>query len=128
VGDKSFHIAVNGRKYCDYNFRCPLEDIRTITVHKDVQLINQVDHRQAYPSPFPQIQSEDRKNVFSNDVPKPFLPGQVLIITALPFGNPKGMFTLRFTEGDTKKQALHFNVRFHPHNMVVRNSMNDALE
>jgi hypothetical protein len=75
VGDNRFHIAVNGRKYCDYHFRYPLEDIRAITVQRDVQIVTQVDHRQAYPTPFPQIWSDDKKCVFSNDVPKPFLSG-----------------------------------------------------
>jgi hypothetical protein len=35
---------------------------------------------------------------------------------------------MRFTEGDMKKQVLHFNARFRPQNVVVRNSMNDNLE
>lgn len=53
--------------------------------------------------------------------------GHVMIITAIPFGNPRGMFIVRFTEGASKKQALHFNARFDPQYVVVRNSMNDDL-
>lgn len=51
-----------------------------------------------------------------------------MIITGIPYGNNIGMFTVCFTEGVAKKQALHFNVRFEPENVVVRNSMNDSLE
>lgn len=53
--------------------------------------------------------------------------GHVMVITAIPFGNPRGMFAIWFTEGATKKQALNFNVRFDPHYDVVRNAMNDDL-
>lgn len=50
-----------------------------------------------------------------------------MIVTAIPFGNPRGMFIIRFTEGASKKQALHFNARFDPQYVVVRNAMNDDL-
>lgn len=56
------------------------------------------------------------------------MSGHVLILTAIPFGNPRGAFILRFTEGESRKQALHLNPRFDPHYVVVRNSMNDNLE
>lgn len=51
-----------------------------------------------------------------------------MIITGIPYGNSRGMFTIYFTEGVTAKQALHFNVRFDPEYAVVRNSMNDNFE
>lgn len=51
----------------------------------------------------------------------------LLVITAIPFGNPSGEFTIHFNEGATKKQALQFNARFVPHIVVVRNAMNDDL-
>lgn len=53
--------------------------------------------------------------------------GHVMVIVAIPFGNPRGTFLIRFNEGTTKKQALHFNARFDPHYVVVRNAMNDDL-
>uniref|UniRef100_A0A1Q3FNQ5 Galectin n=1 Tax=Culex tarsalis TaxID=7177 RepID=A0A1Q3FNQ5_CULTA len=128
VGDDRFHVAINGHPYCTYGYRGPLADIRTIRIDKDIQQIVQVDHRQAYPAPFPAIQLEETFNTFSNDVPKPFLPGHVIIITAIPFGNPRGGFIIRFNENGTKKQALHLNPRFDPHYVVVRNSHTDTLE
>ncbi|KAL9694866.1 hypothetical protein quinque_014151 [Culex quinquefasciatus] len=128
VGDDKFHVAINGHPYCTYGFRGPLADIRTIRIDKDIQQIVQVDHRQAYPAPFPAIQLEETFNTFSNDVPKQFLPGHVIIMTAIPFGNPRGGFIIRFNENGTKKQALHLNPRFDPHYVVVRNSHTDTLD
>ncbi|XP_053681766.1 32 kDa beta-galactoside-binding lectin lec-3-like [Sabethes cyaneus] len=128
VGDDKFHIAINGQSYCTYMFRAALSEIRTITIFKDVQQITQIDHRQAFPTPFPAIQLEESFNSFSNDVPKPFFPGHVIVITAIPFGNPRGGFIIRFTENGSKRQALHFNPRFDPHYIVVRNSHTETLE
>lgn len=54
------------------------------------------------------------------------MPGHVLIMTGIPFGSPKGTFTMRFTEGDNrKKQGLHFNPRFALAGAVIRNTSND---
>uniref|UniRef100_A0A1B0CFH5 Galectin n=1 Tax=Lutzomyia longipalpis TaxID=7200 RepID=A0A1B0CFH5_LUTLO len=126
VGDSKFHIAINGCRYCTYMFRTPLEDIRAITVNHDIQVVNQVDHRQAFPSPYPPVQFDEAQLAFTNDVPKPFSAGHVIVITGIPYGNPKGLFIIRFTEGETKKQGLHFNPRFEAR-VVVRNSLNDNL-
>ncbi|XP_058811288.1 32 kDa beta-galactoside-binding lectin lec-3-like isoform X2 [Topomyia yanbarensis] len=128
VGDDKFHIAINGQPYCTYTFRAPLSEIRAISLFKDIQQIIQIDHRQAFPTPFPAIQLEETFNSFSNDVPKPFLPGHVIVITAIPFGNPRGGFIIRFMENGSKRQALHFNPRFDPHYVVVRNSHTETLE
>lgn len=54
--------------------------------------------------------------------------GHVIVITGIPYGNPKGWFLFRFTESATKKEGLHFNPRFEPYYVVVRNTMNDKLE
>lgn len=107
--------------------RLPLTDIRTLEICEDLQQIDQVDHRSAFPSPYPRIQLYDPTCVFSNDTPKPFLPGHLMVITGIPYGNPKGRFTIRFCENWTNKQALHFNVRFEPDFVIVRNSMTNAL-
>lgn len=125
VGDDRFHVAINGAAHSTFKFRLPLEDIRCIAVDKDVQNIHQVDHRQAFPFPYPPVQSTDLQNAFSNDTPKPFTPGNVVVITAIPFGNTHGSFILRFTQGDTARESLHFNPRFDG-KVVVRNSHNDS--
>lgn len=147
MDDTKFHIAFNNEAYCTYNYRVPVEDIRTIKLDYDVQEVTQVDHRTVYPSPMPVLQHEEPRMVFSNNVPRLFRPGElkrayaysevaidrstylvlghVIVITGIPYGNPKGWFFIRFTEGASNKQAYHISVRFDPHFLVVRNSMND---
>lgn len=48
-----------------------------------------------------------------------------MVITGIPYGNPRGWFLIRFTEAASKRQALHFNVRFDPYFIVVRNNMSE---
>lgn len=48
-----------------------------------------------------------------------------MIITGIPYGNPKGWFYFQFTEGAGRKQALHISVRFDPYFVVIRNSMSE---
>lgn len=127
VAADRFHIALNDMHYCTFTFRGDVGDIRTVKVSKDVQMIHQVDHRRVYPSPSPLVQNNDDFLSFSNDVPSHFSPGHAMIITAIPYGNPKGRFIISFYEKDTKKQALHFNPRFEPSNIVIRNSTKEDM-
>lgn len=114
VAEGKFQVSINGRPYCDFAYRMDIDQIRTISVTKDVAAITNIDHRQVYPYPHPIIQCNEPKYEFSNDVPKLFEPGHVIIMQAIPYGNPQGTFTIRFNEGDNpKKNALFFNVRFH---------------
>uniref|UniRef100_A0A182PG95 Galectin n=1 Tax=Anopheles epiroticus TaxID=199890 RepID=A0A182PG95_9DIPT len=129
VGDQQFHVAFEGSAVCTYPIKGSLAELRAITITKDVHQVLSVDHRQSFPYPFPALQGTDDLYYFSNDVPKPFLPGHIIIVTAIPFGNPRGGFILKFNENGSKRQALHFNPRFDPHYVVVRNShASDALD
>ena len=123
--DAKFYIAVNNVEFCTYDYRMPVDLIRTVQLKYDLQFVTQVDQRSIYPTPHPPIQFDDARNIFSNDVPRPFKPGHVMVITGIPYGNPKGWFYIRFNEAASKRQALHFSVRFDPHFVVVRNSMNE---
>lgn len=90
VGDDRFHISINGRDYCFFEFKAPLFEIHTISLNGDIQIVSQVDHRRIYPSLLPMIQFDDRRMAFSADVPRLFTPGNVIVITGIPSGNPNG--------------------------------------
>lgn len=79
VGDSKFHVAINNHPFCTYKFRIPVEEIRTVHLHYDLQVLTQMDHRSIYPRPIPAIQCDDTKIVFSNDVPELFKPGKFII-------------------------------------------------
>lgn len=127
VADDKFHIAINEQPFCTYNFRMPLEEIHAINIVGDVQCVTRVDHRRAYPSPWPMIQEDIKTDTFSSDAPRQYMPGHVMIITAMPSGNPAGSFGFRFTDGATKKQVFHMGVRFHQR-ATIFNGMTDSLE
>ena len=80
IGDQQFHIAVNNRPFCTYAYRLPAESIRTIQLKYDLQFVTQVDHRAVFPTPHPPVQFDDARNIFSNDVPKPFKCGKFLML------------------------------------------------
>lgn len=127
ASDDKFHISINGRPFCTYKYRIPLESIRTLEIRDHIQAIKQIDHRTAFPIPWPAIQASDFGKSFSNDIPILFSPGHLIVITAMCFDNKKGQFIIKFTESDTKREELHFSVRF-DQKVVVRNTMNKNYE
>lgn len=128
TGDDRFHVAINEQPFCTYAYRLPLESIHSLQVHGDVQRIFQVDHRRAYPSPWPYVQEDLKRGLeISASVPRAFIPGHVLIIQAIPSGNNNGNFTVRFYEGSSKRQMFHLSIRFNQR-VTVANSMTEALE
>lgn len=128
--DDQFYIQLNGKPYCTYKYRLPLEENLYLYVlgygRAAIENFRQIDHRRTLPYSWPWLQITDQNNEFSNEVPDRFQPGDVLVITGLPYGTPVGRFALRFMEGDTKRESLHFNVRF-DQKAVVRNAMNPDL-
>lgn len=127
VGDEKFHISINGINFCTYKYRMPLNVIRSIIVCRDVQSVHQIDHRQIYPSPRPIVQFDNPVMVFSNDTPKQFTEGHVVIVTGIPYGNPRGMFLIRLTEEENlKKEILHFNPRFENEIVVRTHALGDG--
>lgn len=78
LGDTRFHIAINDQPYCVFYYRMAPQLIRTIEVTRDIQSVNQIDHRSVYPSPWPLLQQEAGYLVFSNDVPRQFSPGTLI--------------------------------------------------
>ncbi|XP_053962692.1 32 kDa beta-galactoside-binding lectin isoform X1 [Anastrepha ludens] len=125
--EEKFHISINNRPFCTFRYRLPLKSLRTIEVCEQIQVIKQIDHRAVFPYPWPAIQASDFGKAFSNDSPIMFSPGHLIVITARCFDNKKGQFIIKFLESDTKREELHFSVRF-DQKAVVRNSMNKAFE
>lgn len=113
VGDEKFHVSINEQPFCTFNFRTTLDMIKTIQVQGEVQKIFQVDHRRIFPSPWPYIQEDTHRGLeFSADVPRQFMPGHVIVVHAIPTGNPSGSFFLRMNEGSTTRQMFHLSARF----------------
>lgn len=74
--DLKFYIAVNNSEFCTYDYRMPVDLIRTVQLKYDLQFVTQVDHRSTFPTPHPPVQFDDARNIFSNDVPQPFKSGE----------------------------------------------------
>lgn len=74
------------------------------------------------------ILNVDSTRLLQNQSTVQLLVGHVIVITGIPYGNPKGWFLLKFNEAASKRQALHLSVRFDPHFVVVRNHMNERGE
>lgn len=128
VATDRFLVAVNKEDYCVYNFRAQLENVQSITINKDVEKVYQVDHRHVFPFLWPRIQSRDCGLVFKSDVPENFKPGTLIIITAVPYGNPEGTFSIRLSDVDNlRKNYIFFNARFNQQ-VVFRSITNDSGE
>lgn len=76
IGDQKFHIGVNNQPFCRFDYRLPIETIRTVQLERDLQFVTQVDHRSVFPFPHPPVQFDDTRNIFSNDIPRPFKYGK----------------------------------------------------
>lgn len=128
TGDEKFHIAINDQPYCTFNYRLGLENIHAIAVGGDVQKIYQVDHRKAFPSPYPILHTEcGRTSELSFDYPRPLFPGHVFVISAIPSGIAKGNFYIHLDHGTSDRQMFHVSTRFNQRAMVV-NSQTETSE
>lgn len=120
--ENKFYISINNRKFCTYNYRLPLEKLKTIEVNGHIQTIKQVDHRTIFPSPWPPIHSSDFGKAFSNDIPILFTPGHVIVLKARCYDNEKGIIIFKFLDYDTKREEFHMSCRFE-NKIIVRNAM-----
>lgn len=92
-----------------------------LQIQGDVEVIKQVDHRFVFPFLHPVVQPRKITHNFSNDIPLPPRAGLVMVVKGMPIGNAQGGFTIRIFVGNSGQQALHFDVRFAPQNVVARN-------
>lgn len=125
VGDLGFNVAVNGDAFCTFEHRMACNDLKALTIYFNVEAITGIDHRRVFPQPHPVIQCNDDTVAFSHDFPDLPRPGDVVVISAVPVGNPMGRFEVQFNQGcNTDKEALHISTRF-DENCVVRNDRDD---
>jgi Galactoside-binding lectin len=125
VGDDRFHVSINDEKFCTFDFKMPVKNVKTILVTGDLEVVTQADHRKVFPVVYPLVSSDHEDVVFQGLIPKRFSPGHVIVITGEVTGNPDGEFTIMFNENDSRRQVIHFNPRLYDENVVV-NTMNDT--
>ncbi|XP_059616307.1 galectin-9-like [Phlebotomus argentipes] len=109
-----FRIAFDGKPFCTYAYRLPLEGICAFSVSYGVEKITQLDHRQVYPSPWPPIQMDEPNLSFSADFPIQFSPGHCIYIAGTCSENSAGQFVIFFVDGSSnpsKKLSFYFNQR-----------------
>lgn len=128
VNHDRFHIALNGKDYCDFLFRMPLNRVKVLQVLQDVEYIRRADHVTAYPSPYPGQYMREGPFSFSNDTPAPLTKGQVIVLHAVALGNAKGNFAVHFLNSQAPKTAIVFNVALPPKNLLTRAYINERNE
>jgi hypothetical protein len=117
-----FDVAINGLPYCQYHHRMPMQNVRTIIVERDVELIRAVSQRRVTPYMYPSRTFPiDHRLAFTQEIPNPPKPGTVIVVTATPTGNSRGRFVIVLRQGIAKQQALHISTRF-ADGSVVRNT------
>lgn len=127
AGESKFHIALNGENFSEYKYQTSLHHIKSIKVTGDLEKVTQIDHRRAFPTPWPPVQEDFSSIGFSCDTPQRFVPGSIIIMRMIVTGSINGNFFIRFNDRASKKQLFHFNPRFQER-LIIVNCMNDSLE
>jgi hypothetical protein len=125
VGDDRFHVSINDKAFCTYNFRLPLNQIKAVTVSGDVDKITQMDHFLVFPLIYPLVGNEEVELAFSGFIPRKFKPGHVVLISGVASGNPEGEFVIFFSENDSNRQLIHLNPRFDQQEVVINSMLGD---
>lgn len=123
LGDSRFHISINDKSFCTYDFKGALKEIRAVSVSGDVDSVTQMDHRLVFPSLYPLVNNDTPDVVYSGFIPRKYAPGQVVLISGIATGNSQGEFVVMFNENDSSRQLIHFNPRFDQQDVVI-NTMN----
>lgn len=125
VADNRFHVSVNGEKFCTYDFKMALQEIRVLGVSGDVEVVSQIDHRLVFPSLYPLVNNDTPDISFSAFIPEKYKPGHIVSITGTVNGNASGEFIIMFNENDSARQLIHFNPRFDQQNVVINTMHGD---
>lgn len=116
VDQNAFFVTIDEKPFCTFAHRLPIVGIQRINIGRDVDEIYQVNQRSAQPDPWPTVNT----NIFQSFAPRQFNPGNVIVITGVPRGNPNGDFTINFYDGPNKHRT-HFHLRAYPprQNLVI---------
>ncbi|XP_073819799.1 uncharacterized protein [Musca autumnalis] len=117
-----FHISINGKPFMFVQYQVALEELNTLKLMGHLSQINQIDHRQYFPRPWPPVQLSEKRVDFSHDIPIAFKPGHVMVIMVKLRGDTKGRFVMHFRNAlNIKRQEVHISMRFDK-KKVIRNS------
>lgn len=105
VDSSIFFVSIDDKPYCLFPHRKPLHDIKFVELIKDVESIYRVDQTTVQPSSWPAVNTFS----FKSFAPKPFGPGNVVALTAVPKGN-RGDFAMDFYDGGSSRVLLHIRV------------------
>lgn len=122
IGDDRFHIAVNDSPFCQYRYQMPPEQIRSLLIFGDIDALIKVNHLKMFPFIFPNVQSDYEDLAFEGYIPTEYGPGHLTLVSGITNGKSDGEFVIMFTQDETKRQLIHFNVRF-DEVAVVMNTM-----
>ncbi|XP_073819804.1 32 kDa beta-galactoside-binding lectin-like [Musca autumnalis] len=119
LADGKFHLSLNGVALASYSYSTRLSLLTEIDIMGDLEYLRQMDHRKYFPYIWPPIQIVEDRIQFSSDVPMPFEPGHVMIISAHLDGNENGRFIVHLRNiWDMERQELHLSVRFDTRTVV----------
>jgi hypothetical protein len=123
VDQNAFLVSIDEKPFCTFAHRLPIVGIQRINVGRDVDEIYQVNQRSAQPDPWPTVNT----NIFQSFAPRQFNPGNVIVITGMPRGNPNGDFAINFYDGPNKHR-IHFHFRPYParRNLVVNSQLENG--
>lgn len=105
VDSSIFFVSIDEKPYCLFPHRKPLHDIKYVEVNQDVERIYRVDQTTSQPSRWPVVNTSS----FKSFAPRPFGPGNVVTLAAIPKGN-RGDFAVDFYDGETRRILLHVRV------------------
>lgn len=121
VDSEAFFVSIDEKPYCTFAHRHEITNIQKIKIAGDVDEVFQVNQQSAQPDPWPIVNT----NVFETHAPSQFNPGNVIVITGVPRGNPQGNFYVKFYDGVNKQKTHLTLMAFFDCNQFAANSHRD---